>query len=361
VSEELTYKYELALSNFDLSQLPADSRNPGTAEFREAISRCIQKQWQKLGGKTQIIVDDTKATVTWTTTQMPDLLSAAISYLKNKDYATGITVLEFALSREPANIDILYNLAMALSDKNELDRAIELLEQALDLDPNFAGAKIALGVALARRGEDEKALQILTEVVAVEPYNFYARKNLGACLLRLEKFSDALLHLKKATELNPSEQSAWYGLGQAYESSGDKSSADSAYKKTIALDEYSDIAELAQKRRVAIAAEAFRKKTPGLRPDAVMYCLAALQRFSKMSQEEVKKISYEIAMLGTKGLSVNNPDSKYTLKSMAGTFSGLQLVSYMYVGFKQIAPQMDVGFDLKNEYEAAKSMMENQE
>jgi hypothetical protein len=58
-------------------------------------------------------------------------------------------------------------------------------------------------------------------------------------------------------------------------------------------------------------------------------------------------------MLGTKGIKVNDPDKRYTLKSMEGTFSGLQLVCYQFVGFKRIAPQLDIGFDLSKEYEAA--------
>jgi hypothetical protein len=91
----------------------------------------------------------------------------------------------------------------------------------------------------------------------------------------------------------------------------------------------------------------------GVRPDAVMYCLSAIEKFSKMSHAEIQRCAYEIAMLGTKGISVNNPDKRYTLKSMEGSFSGLQLVCYQFVGFKRIAPQLDIGFDLSKEYEAA--------
>ena len=96
---------------------------------------------------------------------------------------------------------------------------------------------------------------------------------------------------------------------------------------------------------------------PGMeRPDAVMYCLSALQLFEKMKPEEVKKIGFEIAMLGQKGLATNDPAQKYRLKSLAGQFSGLQMVCMMFVAFKKVAPEHELGFDLAKEYEIATKM-----
>jgi hypothetical protein len=48
--------------------------------------------------------------------------------------------------------------------------------------------------------------------------------------------------------------------------------------------------------------------------------------------------------------------SKYKLRSMPGDFTGLHLVSFLYVGFEQITPGHDVGFDLSKEYETALQM-----
>ena len=49
--------------------------------------------------------------------------------------------------------------------------------------------------------------------------------------------------------------------------------------------------------------------------------------------------------------------AKYRLKSMPGEFSGLNLLCLMYVGFQRIEPGMDIGFDLRREYEAARGMV----
>jgi hypothetical protein len=41
---------------------------------------------------------------------------------------------------------------------------------------------------------------------------------------------------------------------------------------------------------------------------------------------------------------------------MSGEFTGLQLVSYMYVGFKIIKPEVDIGMDFSEEYKTAQEL-----
>ena len=132
--------------------------------------------------------------------------------------------------------------------------------------------------------------------------------------------------------------------------------ADGFYVEAIALDPESQIGELARRARGQIAQQTFREVESGPRMDAVMYCLSALERFERLPQSEVQAIVLEIALLGQRGLEVNDPTSKYTLRSVPGRFSGLQLVAMMYVGFQRFAPGHDVGFDLAREYAAAQAL-----
>lgn len=60
-------------------------------------------------------------------------------------------------------------------------------------------------------------------------------------------------------------------------------------------------------------------------------------------------------------MDINNPDIRYTLKSISGDFSGLQLLSYMYVGFGKIDLKMDVGIDFSQEYKMAVSLFDSEE
>ena len=65
---------------------------------------------------------------------------------------------------------------------------------------------------------------------------------------------------------------------------------------------------------------------------------------------------HSMAILGMNGLDVNDSTPRYRLRSLPGEFSGLHLVAVQYVGFKQINPQTDIGFDLAQEYEMAVSL-----
>ena len=86
-------------------------------------------------------------------------------------------------------------------------------------------------------------------------------------------------------------------------------------------------------------------------PAAVWFLLDALQRYSKLSTEDVRKIAFEVAMTGREGLDYADPEKKYRLKSLPDeTFSGLQMMCLMHAGFKRLAPEQDTGMDLEEPF-----------
>jgi hypothetical protein len=95
---------------------------------------------------------------------------------------------------------------------------------------------------------------------------------------------------------------------------------------------------------------------------SVMYCLSALQRFEKMNRDDILKVVSEIAIILQSGLDYASSEQKYRLASLPGeTFSGLQLMCMMYVGFKDIQPTMDVGMDLSEPYLTALQLYREQD
>lgn len=94
----------------------------------------------------------------------------------------------------------------------------------------------------------------------------------------------------------------------------------------------------------------------------VMFMVGALQYFEGMPKEEIKKIAFEIAMLGRQGIDPSNTEKKYHLESIPGKeFSGLQLIAYMYSAFQVIDPFLDTGLNYKKEYEMAREMLVKRE
>jgi Flp pilus assembly protein TadD len=279
-----TFTFTLATDDFDVSLLPPHARDRSTAAFREAVQAYLQGEFNRFGGWSRIQVDAGTIEVSWTPDrQPPDPLEQIIGKLRHGDYGGAITLLQLFLSDRPNDVTILYNLGMALSDVGRLAEAEEHLQHTVDLAPDQINARVALGVALQRQGQAARAIEVLRAAVHRAPDNLWAQRNLGVCLLSAGQIQEAEACLRRATQMHPEDQQSWHGLAQVLERLGDTAEADEAYRKAIDIDEYSPIAELARQARTAMAQSAFRERLPGMkRPDAVMHCLDAIERFEEL-------------------------------------------------------------------------------
>jgi len=347
----------LSLDEFDRSQLPASQRDLQGDAFRVAVQDYLTAEFIDGMGAAEVVITGNRIIIRWTdSAEAKSVTERGIDHLKAGDYEKGIAALRLALHRDASDADALFNLAMALSDQGALDESVELLNRLLINDPNHAYGWVALGVAHARQNDDTSAIEALRMAVALNPQDGYSHKNLGAILSRSGATAESIKHLRRATELLPTDPSTWLNLGLTLEDQDEQEAADEAYVQVLALDPTGQLGERAEKGRSQIAEKSFRARGGGFRPDAFSYCLGALQRFESMPKSEIQKISFEIAMLGTRGLDVNSPEQKYTLNSIPGNFSGLHLLCIEYVGFQIIEPSIDLGFDLSAEYAAAREM-----
>lgn len=89
-------------------------------------------------------------------------------------------------------------------------------------------------------------------------------------------------------------------------------------------------------------------------PAAVWFLLDTLNRFAAMSTPQIHALTLEVARIGEEGLDYASADKKYTLRALPGEqFSGLQLLCFMFAGFKRIAPTEDPQIDLEAPFAAA--------
>ena len=260
-------------------------------------------------------------------------------------------LLEELLKSDPQDKDILYNLGMCYTELDEPDRAVKTLTECVKCYPNYANAYVALGFAHSRLADDKKAKEYFLRALEIDPANSYALRNLGGLYGKVNDYAKAIECFEKSFSINNEDQITAYGLGYTYYQKGKLDKAVEYFKVAITLDESTKIAELAKDITREIAE--INLKAKGFRTDAMFYCLGALQFFTGKKSEEIRAVAYEIGLKGMQGLAINDPDKRYTLETMEGSFTGLQLVSYMYVGFKIIDPSQDVGMDLSAEYQAA--------
>ena len=260
----------------------------------------------------------------------------------------------------PNNVQVLYNLGVAYSEVGEFDEAIIRLKRAVKLDPLHAHAWTAIGVAYQRIGKREQAIEPLEMAVKADPSDGYARRNLGAVLLSEGKSQAALDHLREARKALPHDAQTTFGLAAALEEVGGEDNleeADELYIVVIERFPASPVAEQARQARTQLAHNTMRQAVSGgVRPDVVMYIAQALRTFAEVGPAKRQQIALEIALKGQSGLDINDPEQKYSLKCLPGSFSGMHLVSIMYTAFKQIDPTMDSGVDLHAEYIAAIEM-----
>jgi len=344
--------------NFKLSDLPG-YEHIAKKDLHQKVSDFFNDYFKNMGGETLIEMNQDTVVVQWFPVSMQDTEAAiqtAVAFLQKGETAQGEAMLAALHERYPDHAAILYNYGMVLSDKSDVKKAISLLSLLAKLEPKNSRAWNALAVAYNRSGDRQKALAALQESHSHDPEDPYALRNLGGALAKDDP-EKGLPYLEKAAQLLPDDPQAQYACGLCMMQSNHLDDADAFFQKVIALVPYTEYAEKAKEARTEISRINMRNKADGqLRPDAVMYCLAALEKFKEMGLQKTQTITYEIAMLGRSGLKINDPDHKYHLESMDGEFTGMQLLSYMYVGLKQLDPELDSGIDLEKEYEAALDM-----
>lgn len=342
---------QFPLADFDRSQLPEDQRELQGDAYLQAIREHLAGQFVGQGGAAEVAVTHDRVIIRWKESDKAESLAGqGTGLLKQGNTEKGIAILRLALQRDPSDTAALFNLGMALGDGEDAGEGLELLQRLVTLDPDYPGAWVALGVAQGRGQQWDAAIQSFREAVARHPQDAFARKNLGAALSQTGQLDEALDHLKAAVVMLPSDAQAWLNLAMNLEQSGVTAEAETAYQRVITLDPGGHLAEKAEAGRNRITHARFRKAGGVLRPDVLTYCGDAIRMFEDMPKEEVQRISLEIAMLGAKGFSVNDPSNKYQLRSLPGDFSGLHLLCLEYVGFKIIDPTVDIGFDIAAEY-----------
>ena len=350
-------KLIVSLDSFDPNLLPIEQRDSKAPDYARAIQKYLTREFSGLGLNTRIVVGPEFIEIEWASDQDLDLLGKAISFLRNGDYDRGIKLLRTLRDLAPDDPNVLLNLGMALSDQQNFDEAIALLQRLVEIEPKHSNAHVSLGVALARKGNLAEAVQQLSRACEIDPLNPYAHRNLGGVLNQTHSYEEAVKHFKQATELAPVDPAGWFGLGQALMEMQDGSEADKAFRKVLGIAPNTPVGEAARKMLSKLAENTLRERgVSGVRPDAVMYCLGALKKFAKMSDAQLKPVMFEIAMAGTRGFDINNPDKRYEFKSIEGDFSGLQAVCYMYVAMQRLMPGQDAGIDLSNEFKQAKSL-----
>jgi len=361
-SDPLPNKVSIPLDSFDSNLLPSGKRDPLSPYYGLWIKEYLTEEFADFGINTQVTAGPELIEFEWSSEGGVNLVGRALKLLNNGRHKQGIRLFRIIRAIDPENEVMLLNLGIALINQEKLDDSIELLTKFVKLNPTSARGLICLGMAHSKAGQIGHAIANLRKACELEPRNPFALHNLGELLAETGKAKEAIPHFQKFTTLVPDVAVGWFGLGEALAADDRESEADAAFQRVLELSPNSSISVAAQVALTKLAKSALTKHVgQGEHSDTVTHCLSALQSFANMTDDQVKPIMFEIATRGLQGMDINNPNVRYSFKSIEGDFSGLKAVSYMYVAMQRLMPGVDAGIDLSKEYAKATAMRGNQE
>ena len=91
-------------------------------------------------------------------------------YLQENRVAEAVTVLEQALTKDPASVEVRTNLLVALGRTERLDRARELFEEGNQLSPDRPSLYNAMAFAYQANGHPAEAVSLLTHSLGLDPH-----------------------------------------------------------------------------------------------------------------------------------------------------------------------------------------------
>jgi tetratricopeptide (TPR) repeat protein len=133
-------------------------------------------------------------------------------------FSEAVPLYEELVRAIPGNTGLILNLGLAERMAGQYRKSIPHFEAVLKADPGNLPARLSLGVVHLELGEPALAVTPLARVVGADETNTDARGLLAQSMLAAGRPKEAAVHLRKLTELTPTDPKAWYGLGKSYES-----------------------------------------------------------------------------------------------------------------------------------------------
>jgi len=159
----------------------------------------------------------------------------ATTMVRNRVYADEVAIWEDTLQTRPGNLRAMQNLAVALVQRGDRERASELFRAALELAPGSVDALEGLGGVLLDQGRRDEGVALLRQAVAADPVAHNALENLGLVALEEGRTDEAVGMLEKVAELQPDDAVTRLNLAKALILAGDSTTALSELREAVRL------------------------------------------------------------------------------------------------------------------------------
>lgn len=150
------------------------------------------------------------------------LLFGALTFLRNRDYRTELSLWSDTVAKAPENARAHYDLGNALSRVGRESEAVPQYETALRLSLGRRGSTALSGAvsanlarALVSLGRSEEAVAVYRRGLELDPQSVATRVDLAVTLLALGRAAEAMPLLQEAIQLKPTDVDARAHLAEA--------------------------------------------------------------------------------------------------------------------------------------------------
>jgi len=152
------------------------------------------------------------------------------------DLQQAYAVLDKALTLDPQNNDLAYDLAMLAEKAGMAEKSELLLRSIIERAPDYHHALNALGYTLANRGEHlEEALDLIERALSIAPDDPYIIDSLGWVEFRMGQHDEALQTLRRAYSVQRDPEIAAH-LGEVLWTQGQRGEALTVWREGLRAD-----------------------------------------------------------------------------------------------------------------------------
>jgi Flp pilus assembly protein TadD len=139
-------------------------------------------------------------------------------------------LLAAELTKQPENLDLLYDSAMAAEKLGKIDVVEANLHKLITLKPDHAQAYNALGYTLADRTDRLKeARQFIEKALKLSPEDPFILDSMGWVLFRSGSYKEALDYLQRAYTARPDPEIAAH-IGEVLWVKGQQTEAEKVWR-----------------------------------------------------------------------------------------------------------------------------------
>ncbi|MBC7927463.1 MAG: tetratricopeptide repeat protein [Bryobacteraceae bacterium] len=164
-------------------------------------------------------------------TGQPNAAANGLKALEEQRWDAAIASFSQAVSEDPKNFVLRFNLAFGYSMAGQTDSAVREYRTVLDLKPGLYEAQLNLGMLLFQLKQPQEAATLLEQAALQKPQEFRPVQYAGEAHLLAGNYPQAIVSFRKSLDLQPQAVDATLGLARALAKDGKLTEAEPLFRK----------------------------------------------------------------------------------------------------------------------------------